>query len=62
MFSQSLFAQLLRWLLLLLVTLIALPQCQPLVDAFAQHAISGGCHLQDSPHQHNKHQHMEHHQ
>ena len=67
MFSLSIFAQLIRWSLLLVVTWLAVPQCQPLMEAFALHATSGGCHQQNSPdHQHSEyetvnHQHMGHH-
>lgn len=57
MFSQSLFAQLIRMLILLVMTIYAVKQCQPLIDAFAENATSGGCHQQDSL----KHKHMEHH-
>jgi hypothetical protein len=62
MFSQSLFAQLLRMLLLLAVTLYAVHHSQPIIDALAKHATSGGCHQQSSPNQHNEHQRQEHHQ
>ncbi len=57
MFSQSLSAQLIRMVLLLIVTLYGVRQCQPLIDTLAKHATSGGCHQQNSL----KHQHMEHH-
>ncbi|WP_198551626.1 hypothetical protein [Moritella sp. Urea-trap-13] len=57
MFSQSLFAQLIRMFLLLIFTLYGVQQCQPLVDALAKNATSGGCHQQNSL----KHEHMEHH-
>ncbi|MGF1761465.1 hypothetical protein L4D76_26860 [Photobacterium sagamiensis] len=57
MFSQSLFAQLLRMLILLIVTLYGVHHCQPLLDALAQHATSGGCHQQNSI----KQDHTEHH-
>ena len=57
MFSQSLFAQLIRMVLLLIVTLYGVHQCQPLIDALAEHATSGGCHQQNSL----QHEHMEHH-
>ncbi|MDX2321636.1 MAG: hypothetical protein QNK26_13700 [Moritella sp.] len=57
MFSQSLFAQLIRMVLLLILTLYGVQQCQPLMDALAKHATSGGCHQQNSL----KHEHMEHH-
>lgn len=63
MFSQSLFAQLLRMTLLLVITLYAVHHCQPLIDALAKNATSGGCHQQNSfEAQHaTHHQHMEHH-
>ncbi|MBV7317476.1 hypothetical protein [Shewanella sp. NIFS-20-20] len=64
MFSQSISAQLLRLLLALIVTLVAVQHCQPLLDALAQHATSGGCHQQSprQPSQNNPDtQHKEHH-
>ena len=65
MFSQSLFAQLMRMTLLLSITLYGVHQCQPLIDALAANATSGGCHQQnslDEAHSHSMHhKHMEHH-
>ncbi|WP_022943079.1 hypothetical protein [Psychromonas hadalis] len=61
MLSQSLFAQLVRLLLLLLVTLFVVHHNQPLIDALAKHATSGGCHQQNLPKQHINHQHRQHH-
>ncbi|PSU26125.1 hypothetical protein CTM91_03445 [Photobacterium aquimaris] len=46
--SQSISAQLLRMALLLAVTLVAVHHCQPLLDALATNATSGGCHQQNS--------------
>jgi len=57
MFSQSLFAQLLRMGVLLTITLYGVQYCQPLIDTLAKHATSGGCHQQNSL----KHNNMEHH-
>jgi len=57
MFSQSLFAQLIRMVTLLIVTLYAVHQWQPFEDTIAEHAMSSGCHQQNSI----QHQHMEHH-
>ncbi|EAS41759.1 MULTISPECIES: hypothetical protein [Photobacterium] len=57
MFSQSLFAQLLRMLVLLIITLFGVHHCQPLLDALAQHATSGGCHQQSSIEHDNKEHH-----
>ena len=48
MFSQSLSAQLIRMALLLALTLVGVHHCQPLLDSLAQHAMSGGCHQQNS--------------
>ncbi|WWE57455.1 hypothetical protein NF212_10905 [Parasalinivibrio latis] len=48
MFSQSLTAQLVRWLLLLGVTLFAVHYCEPLQQALSKHAVNGGCHQQNS--------------
>ncbi|WP_170111208.1 hypothetical protein [Photobacterium sanctipauli] len=48
MFSQSLTAQLLRMGVLLAITLVAVHHCQPLLDALAQQAMSGGCHQQNT--------------
>ncbi|QFI37256.1 hypothetical protein FR932_05140 [Moritella marina ATCC 15381] len=64
MFSQSLFAQLVRMLVLLIITLYGVRQCQPLIDSLANNATSGGCHQHNSPkdeHRPLKHEHMEHH-
>ncbi|MGF1875080.1 hypothetical protein L4D77_07110 [Photobacterium frigidiphilum] len=57
MFSQSLFAQLLRMVVLLIITLFGVHHCQPLLDALAQHATSGGCHQQSSIEHDNKEHH-----
>ncbi|MCG7495482.1 hypothetical protein MHO82_01225 [Vibrio sp. Of7-15] len=57
MFSQSLFAQLLRMLILLIITLIGVHHYPPLLNALAQHATSGGCHQQNTIH----HDHTENH-
>jgi len=57
MFSQLLFAQLMRMVMLLIMTLYGVHQSQPLIDSLAKHATSGGCHQQNSL----KHEHMEHH-
>ena len=62
MFSQSLFAQLLRMLLLLAVTLYVVHHSQPIIVALAKHATSGGCHQQSLPNHYNEYQHREHHQ
>ncbi len=48
MFSQSLTAQLVRMVLLLALTLVGVHHCQPLLDSLAEHAMSGGCHQQNS--------------
>ncbi|MGF1681287.1 hypothetical protein L4D09_11650 [Photobacterium makurazakiensis] len=48
MFSQSLLAQLLRMGLLLAITLVAVHNCQPLLDVLAEQAMSGGCHQQNA--------------
>ncbi|MGF1723834.1 hypothetical protein [Photobacterium nomapromontoriensis] len=48
MFSQSLPAQLFRMGILLMITLVGVHHCQPLLDALAEHAMSGGCHQQNS--------------
>ncbi|MEH6454105.1 MAG: hypothetical protein V7782_13815 [Psychromonas sp.] len=59
MFSQSLFAQLMRMLVLLVITLYGVHQSQPLIDSLAKHAVNAGCHQQNSIPQ--DHQHMDHH-
>ncbi|MGF1909299.1 hypothetical protein L4C38_07655 [Vibrio kasasachensis] len=46
MFSQSLTAQLTRMVLLLGVTLVAVHNCEPLLDLLAQQAVDMGCHQQ----------------
>jgi len=48
MFSQSIFAQLTRMSLLLIITLFGVHHCQPLLDSLAQQAMSGGCHQQNT--------------
>ena len=55
MFSQSITAQLLRMLLVLIVTLVAVHRCQPLLDALAENATNAGCHQLNSM----QHEHME---
>jgi len=57
MLSQSIFAQLVRMVVVLIITLYGVRQCQPLIDSLAQHATNGGCHQQNS----HKHEHMDHH-
>ncbi|MDK9761104.1 hypothetical protein KI743_03760 [Vibrio sp. D420a] len=56
MFSQSLFAQLARMTLFLVISLVAVHHSQPLIDLLAQHAVSSGCH-QQSAHEHSGHEH-----
>ncbi len=48
MFSQSLFAQLLRMLILLIITLYAVHHWQPLQHVVAANAAGSGCHQQTS--------------
>ncbi|WP_119008282.1 hypothetical protein [Vibrio superstes] len=57
MFSQSLLAELTRWTLALVISLIALHHCQPLLDAFSEHAMAAGCHSHEQSDSH-----MHHHQ
>ncbi|PMH40867.1 hypothetical protein BCU68_15975 [Vibrio sp. 10N.286.49.B3] len=66
MFSQSLFAQLLRMGVLLTLTLVAVHHYQPLLDLFAQEAVNSGCHqsfeFNDEPTHHvGHHNHHSHH-
>ncbi|ROO72066.1 hypothetical protein EDB69_2768 [Vibrio crassostreae] len=56
MFSQSLFAQLARMTLFLVISLVIVHHSQPLIDLLAQHAVSSGCH-QQSAHGHSGHEH-----
>ncbi|MEF1226799.1 hypothetical protein QTO05_02715 [Vibrio fortis] len=56
MFSQSLFAQLARMTLFLVISLVVVHHSQPLIDLLAQHAVSSGCH-QQSAHEHSGHEH-----
>ncbi len=44
MFSQSLFAQLLRMTLLLVLTLVAVHHSPRLLEILAQQAVDAGCH------------------
>ncbi|WP_299691663.1 hypothetical protein [uncultured Vibrio sp.] len=55
MFSQSLFAQLARMTLFLVISLVIVHHSQPLIDLLAQHAVSSGCH-QQSAHEHSTHE------
>ncbi|MBB1312074.1 MULTISPECIES: hypothetical protein [Aliivibrio] len=59
MFSQSIFAQLLRMTILLVLTLIVVHHYQPLLDLLAEQAVNSGCHQQtgsmDSHHSHHHH-------
>jgi len=57
MFSQSIFAQLTRMVMLLIVTLYGVHQWQPFLDTIAANAMNAGCHQQNTI----SHQHMEHH-
>ncbi|MGY5453186.1 hypothetical protein ACVFI8_19915 [Agarivorans sp. MS3-6] len=59
MFSQSMFGELLRITLLLVLSLSAVHHYQPLLDLLAEQAINSGCHQQtaesanhDSHHHH----------
>ncbi|MEZ8143307.1 MULTISPECIES: hypothetical protein [Enterovibrio] len=42
--SQSLSAQLTRWLAVLIITLIGVHHCAPLQRALSDYAVDGGCH------------------
>ncbi|WP_039958290.1 hypothetical protein [Vibrio sinaloensis] len=58
MFSQSLFAQLVRMTLLLVVTLFAVHHSPRLLEVLAQQAINSGCHQQSADgieHSHHHH-------
>lgn len=58
MFSQSLFAQLMRMTLLLLATLFAVHHSPLLLEVLAQQAINSGCHQQSvdgADHSHHHH-------
>ncbi len=63
MFSHSLFAELSRWTIALVLSLVALHHCQPLLDAFSEHAMAAGCHSQEQSemHMHHEHHHHYHH-
>ncbi|XGB64501.1 hypothetical protein L0991_20975 [Vibrio chagasii] len=52
MFSQSLFAQLARMTLFLVISLVIVHHSQPLIDLLAQHAVSSGCHQQSGHEDH----------
>ncbi|GAL17658.1 hypothetical protein JCM19235_6211 [Vibrio maritimus] len=62
MFSQSIFAQLMRMSLLLAVALLAVHHSPKLLDLLAQQAINSGCHQQNpsDPMDHSHHQHHHH--
>ncbi|MGF1773355.1 hypothetical protein ACP3V5_08035 [Vibrio maritimus] len=59
MFSQSIFAQLIRMLLLLAVALMAVHHSPTLLDLLAKQAINSGCHQQNpsDPMDHSHHHH-----
>ncbi|MFC5080269.1 hypothetical protein [Vibrio thalassae] len=59
MFSQSIFAQLMRMFLLLVVTLIAVHHSPLLLDLIAKQAVHTGCHQQNptGPMDHSHHHH-----
>ncbi len=57
MFSQSLFAQLMRMGLLLVLTLVAVHHSPTLLDVLAQQAINSGCHQQTGDSQDHSHHH-----
>ncbi|MDG3086434.1 hypothetical protein P7F88_10050 [Vibrio hannami] len=59
MFSQSLPAQLLRMLVLLIVTLIAVHHSEPLLNLLAEQGMGSGCH-QNSSKSENHHAHHHH--
>ncbi len=58
MFSQSIFAQLLRMTVLLVITLVAVHHYQPLLNLLAEQAVNSGCHQQTK---HKSHLHSHHH-
>ncbi|WP_371377607.1 hypothetical protein [Thalassotalea aquiviva] len=62
MFSQSLFAQLIRMFCLLALSLIAVHNCKPLLDLLASQAIGSGCHQQSSHHINESEPYHSHHQ
>lgn len=58
MFSQSLFAQLARMTLLLVLSLVVVHHSPALLDLLAQQAIDSGCHQTTSgEHDHSHHHH-----
>ncbi|MGR6831937.1 hypothetical protein [Aliivibrio wodanis] len=60
MFSQSIFAQLVRMSVLLVLSLIAVHNSPVLLNLLAQQAVNSGCHQQtgqDDNHHHSYHHH-----
>ncbi|MFA0566858.1 hypothetical protein L4C37_15900 [Vibrio kagoshimensis] len=57
MFSQSLFAQLCRMIILLIISLVIVHHSKPLIELLAQHAVNSGCHQQSGEHNMADHQH-----
>ncbi|MDD9196988.1 hypothetical protein PVK62_14265 [Aliivibrio sp. S3MY1] len=60
MFSQSIFAQLVRMSVLLVLSLIAVHNSPTLLNLLAQQAVNSGCHQQtgqDDNHHHSHHHH-----
>lgn len=60
MFSQSIFAQLVRMSVLLVLVLIAVHNSPTLLNLLAQQAVNSGCHQQtdqDDNHHHSHHHH-----
>lgn len=57
MFSQSLFAQLVRMTLLLTLSLVVVHNSPALLELLAQQAINSGCHQSSGDHQAHSHHH-----
>ncbi|AIW16871.1 hypothetical protein IX91_22585 [Vibrio tubiashii ATCC 19109] len=58
MFSQSLFAQLVRMIMLLALSLVAVHNSPKLLELLAQQAINSGCHqTTGDDHDHSHHHH-----
>ncbi|RBW64541.1 hypothetical protein FCV43_10620 [Vibrio genomosp. F6] len=55
--SQALFAQLARMVMVLAIILVAVHQCQPLMDVLVDQAVNAGCHQGVIESEHHNHDH-----
>ncbi len=61
LFSQSIFAQVLRMSIMLVLSLIIVHNSPKLLEILAEQAINSGCHLTTGDNEHHDHSHHHHH-